>query len=272
MVAAQQNLLIDPALTGAQRRIVEAAIPRAARHRWFRSMRSSQALVQSVFGHLLAANALDSIRQVQCDLGFQPFANCGSGGSNLCLECNVTYLGEPRPTSMDIFIDGVPRVSVECKMSEQDVGNCSRPRLPPTHVEFCNGNYQLQQGRTTPCALSAIGVRYWDFVPRLFSWNVGTPPIACPLHRTYQLVRNVLAACVDSSGNLVDGIAVLMFDNRNPAWLVGGKGHTAFQQVRQSLREPHRLQMCSWQDLLAVMRRTQAHAWLTNEIQLKYGM
>ena len=37
------------------------------------------------------------------------------------------YLGEPRPTSVDVMFDGKYRVAVECKLSLPEVG--SRPRL-----------------------------------------------------------------------------------------------------------------------------------------------
>jgi hypothetical protein len=268
------NLLIDGSLNSEQRQAIRTAIPATARHRWFRSMRSSQALVQSIFGHLRATNSLDVLADLRCDRGLQPFRLCQTDGTNLFLEREVTYMGEPRPTSMDVFIDAAPRIALECKLSERDVGRCSRPRRPITDPQYCNGNYQLQLGRTAPCALSEIGVRYWDYVPRLFCWSIEPLPVACPLNRTYQLVRNVLAASVDPSGNIVDGVAVLIFDCRNPEWQSGGAGFTAFQQVRESLVEPGRLQPVSWQDILAAMRASQRPSlgWLNNEVQLKYGL
>ena len=47
----------------------------------------------------------------------------------------------------------------------------------------------------------------------------------CPLDGTYQLARNVLAACVRPDGT-VDangGHALVIYDDRNPAFLPGGE-------------------------------------------------
>ena len=37
------------------------------------------------------------------------------------MEYRVNYLGEPRPTSVDMMFDGVYRVAVEVKLSEGEV-------------------------------------------------------------------------------------------------------------------------------------------------------
>jgi hypothetical protein len=50
--AETHNVLVDPRLSMAERDTILRAIPPWKRHRWFRSMKSSQALVQSVFGTL----------------------------------------------------------------------------------------------------------------------------------------------------------------------------------------------------------------------------
>jgi hypothetical protein len=70
----------------------------------------------------------------------------------------------------------------------------------------------------------------------------------------------------------VDGFAVVIFDNRNPAWQPRGKGYIAFQQVQQSLRDRNKLQRCSWQDILVALRQESSLAWLTQELALKYGL
>ena len=53
----------DPALTKA----VLDSIPEGRRHKWFRSMKSSQALAQSVFGNLKAHRRLDCLLDVRAD-------------------------------------------------------------------------------------------------------------------------------------------------------------------------------------------------------------
>ena len=55
---AEGNLLLDLALTESERLRLIGMIPVLKRHRWFRSMTSSQALTQTVFG--LLAGTLDA--------------------------------------------------------------------------------------------------------------------------------------------------------------------------------------------------------------------
>ena len=61
----------------------------------------------------------------------------------------------------------------------------------------------------------------------------------CPLHATYQLVRNILAACVRPNAELDPAAhAVLLYDARNPEFAQGGRGDQAWQAVRGRLEEP----------------------------------
>ena len=61
---------------------------------------------------------------------------------NLKLEHNVKQLlGEPTPTSVDVFISGKYQVAIECKLAEREMGSCSRPRLPKKAKDYCDGSY-----------------------------------------------------------------------------------------------------------------------------------
>ena len=114
----------------------------AGHHKWFRSMTSSQALAQSVFANLKYHNKLGLLADLRGEDGLPPFPSNlvrpgGSGAAaQLELEYHVSYLGEPRPTSVDVMFDGNYRVAVECKLSEPDVGACSRPDLRPSDSNF----------------------------------------------------------------------------------------------------------------------------------------
>jgi hypothetical protein len=193
------------------------------------------------------------------------------------LEYEVNYLEEPRPTSVDALFDGQYRVAVECKLSESEVGSCSRPRLGPSDSNFesdhCDGTYTHQQGRRDRCALTERGIAYWRYIPKLLTWPADADMQPCPLRATYQLVRNILAACVRPNGDLDPaGHAVLLYDARNPGFAKGGKGYLAWQAVRSALKNPVLLRCCTWQELVACLRRDVELNWLTEALRSKYGL
>lgn len=150
---------------------IHAVIPRNQRHRWFRSLRSSQALAQSVFGAVRAFDRLDLLQGVSAECGRPAFFDDHQGWT-LDFEHEIRCLKEPRPTSIDVLLSGPNgRVASECKFTEQEFGTCSRPRLRPKDTNYseqhCNGNYQVQRQRRGRCSLTEIGVRYWDYLPAL---------------------------------------------------------------------------------------------------------
>lgn len=270
--SAIKNVLVDPSLRPEQVGIVHAMLPRWERHRWFQSMRSSQALVQSVFGNLRAMGLCNLLQPVQTDEGFQPFGAVTAQGPELTLERKLSTLGEPQPTSVDINVESSPHVAIECKLAEDKVGPCSRPGLGEEETDYCDGTYRQQLGRASRCALTELKIKYWEFVPQLFTWGAGEDHIPCPLRSTYQLVRNVLAASVTPQGAVTDGRAVLLYDARNPHFQPGGQGHEAYVVTKAALHEPCRLQRLTWQAVLKVLRQDHRLNWLTSEIDLKYGL
>ena len=239
---------------------IVAAIPKVERHLWFASMASSQALSQSVFGGLEATGRLQALEGLDAEDGYPAFFGSFSG-HRLKLEHAVTTLNEPRPTSLDAFLDGATRVAVEVKFTENEFGRCSRPRIPSRDARFeqdhCDGSYTRQRMRTRNCSLSERGIRYWDFVPELFAWDAGIEHRPCPLSAGYQLVRNVLAACVRADGSIDtdNAHAVIVYDNRNPAFAAGGEANRQWWLVVTALRSPRVLRRVSWQSLAAHLRQ-----------------
>lgn len=119
-------------------------------------------------------------------------------------------------------------MAVEVKFTEVEFGRCSRPRLQPSDANFerdhCDGTYTVQRRRTERCTLTQLGVRYWQYAPMLFTWDAEQDHRPCPLAATYQLVRNILAACVreDGSVDATTSHALVIYDARNPAFQPGG--------------------------------------------------
>ena len=161
----ERNILMQLGASSEHRLAVATTLPGKERHRFFGSMRSSQALAQSVFGNLIVAGKTTLLEGLETEEGLPAFFD-GIGEARLQLEYAVDHLGEPRPTSIDLWVEGSGRVTVECKFTETEFGTCSRPRLRPSDAnytrDYCNGDYLQQQGRTSRCSLTEIGVRYWQ--------------------------------------------------------------------------------------------------------------
>lgn len=273
---AAHNILIDPRASQPQRELLVNQIPPRERHRWFRSMTSSQAIAQSVFGNLKLYDCLLLLNELTDDDGSRLFGEERVSADNFFMERKVDSLGEPQPTSLDGFISGDYRVAIECKLTESEVGSCSRPQLKEKasnyEPDFCEGTYTRQRGRTSRCSLTERGVLYWRFVSEVFRWSRDTNLVPCPLYENYQLVRNILAVAVrDGSASLGRGHVVLVYDERNPAYQPGGKGYRAFEETRSALHEPGMLKRCSWQRIVQVVREKSDLQWLAELLEAKYG-
>jgi hypothetical protein len=271
------NVLMAPGISSEDHGRLLSEIPEGERHRWFRSMSSSQAIALSVFGNLKMYGFLDILNGLHDEQGRPTFGDEAITSENFRMECKVDSLGEPRPTSLDALITGKHPVAIECKLTESDVGNCSRPFLAISDSnyerDFCDGTYTVQRDRTSRCSLTEIGVKYWSHVPRIFKLTADADLSPCPLRANYQLVRNLLAVSVTSDSMPAGaGHVVLVYDERNPAFQEGGKGHIAYEETRNALLEPERLKKCSWQQIARLIREEKCLSWLVGHLEAKYGI
>lgn len=271
------NILTPPDADKKSLAAIEATLPMKERHRWFRSMKSSQSVAQSVFGNLTATGNLGLLEGLQTDQDLPAFCE-ELGTARAQLEYSVSHLGEPRPTSIDLWVDGNRRIAVECKLTEADFGTCSRPRLKQGKDknyarDHCDGSYTKQRERQSRCSLTEIGVKYWHYIPSVFDWKSNGDFDPCPLSATYQLVRNVLASCVISDG-LIDtenAHALIVYDARNPSFQAGGKANGQWKSARAALRNPGLLRSVSWQSLVEHLAETGEASWLVDQLKKKYG-
>jgi hypothetical protein len=252
--------------------LVIDSIPAGRRHKWFRSMRSSQALAQSVFGSLKAHRRLGCLLDVRADDDDAPAFGAGPiDPDGVQLEHSMgDLLKEPHPTDIDLWMSGRTVACVECTFAEEGVGECSRPRCP-THRFPCNGNCEQQPGRQYRCALAKQGVRFWSYVPQVLKWSLEEDARPCKLLAPYQLVRNILAACIENGRVNPDrGHALLVYDERNPAFRHGEPG--TFEKLRRDLHNPAMLRRCSWQAIIRVMVEHDDLTWLVEALGRKYGL
>jgi hypothetical protein len=272
--AAKNNIILNPSASTAINQQVTQAISLKDRHRWFHSMTSSQALAQSVLGNLKVYNRLYYLAALKDDSGLPVFENASFDEHSFTMEHPVKHLNEPRSTSLDALFDGDYRIAVECKLSEQKIGDCSRTKLKPKDnaykTEYCNGNYVKQMDRKARCSLTELGIKYWEYIPVLFKWSEHTDHEPCPLRLTYQLIRNILAVGVHPDG-LVSGHVVLIYDERNPSFQNGGDGNRQFDITKSALKNLALLRKCSWQNVVKLLREKEILKWLTDDLRLKYG-
>jgi hypothetical protein len=276
--AATANILLRPDDDQPTRaRVVAQVTPR---RRAFRSMVSSQALTQSVFGNLVARGRIGCLAALADDAGRPLFFADAAEVDELLLEHRVPrLLGETGPAGIDLWITGARRVVVDCTLAEAGLGVCPCPQLDSDDADFCNGSFSPDSGRGRGCALAEYGdPSCWDFLPELLGWrrNEGT---VCPLASTVQLVRGILAACV-SDGRLdcSRGHAVLIVDARNPAfgwsrWRPTGAGSRAFAAVRDALgQRGDLLRLGTWQQIAGALATDGQLGWLVDGLRRKYGI
>ncbi|MBU2577538.1 hypothetical protein KKA69_01770 [Patescibacteria group bacterium] len=255
---AQNNVIVKE-----KRDEVLATMPKEERHKWFRSMKSSQALTQSVFGNLIVLKKLELLKNIKRNNKPLFF----DGHKKVTLEYKVDYLKEERSTRVDVFFDGPHGVAVECKLTEREIGPCSTG-VKKEHG--CDGSYSEDT-----CWKTKNGVQYWKHVPELFRWTKQEYYEECPLLLNYQLIRNVLAACVkDGKASPKNGHAVLLYDESNPEFQECGKARKSFNDVRSHLKPGcgQILQECTWQEVMKALREGSELNWLTDEIYEKYGI
>jgi len=273
---ANKNVLTKPGATAEEVLAVTSMIPASGQHRWFRSMSSSQALTLSVFGNLYQGGQLGLLAGLTCDRGLNLFPP-SKLKERIILEYDVPFLDEPRRTNLDVLFPSHVPIAVECKLTEDKIGNCSRPLIKTNErkyeSEYCDGKYRVQQGRKERCSLTEQRIRYWELVPKMFHWDDNRDYDPCPLNSTYQLVRNVLSACGEDliAGRQPMGHCVLLYDERNPHFQAGGVADKAFTDVLNSLKDPAHLRRCSWQTLVNHLREKGLDDWFSDELRLKYG-
>jgi hypothetical protein len=247
-------------------------IPQSKRHLYFRSMSSSQALTQSVFAGLAAVNRLDALAGLSAEDGSPAFFERAAGYA-MELEHRVSNLHERIATSIDALFVGPTNIAVEVKFAEHEFGRCSRTRLAVDHRNYCDGSYAIQRERRERCSLSEGGIRYWEFIPDLFDWSRDQDHLSCPLEFTYQLARTVLAACVGKDGANTENVhALVVYDDRNPAFSPGGRADVQWQKATCGLRNPRVLRRVSWQTLARRLEQFRDLEWLTTALAAKYGI
>jgi hypothetical protein len=230
-----------------------------------------------VFGTLKVYGKLDVLNSLRADCGRLAFFKAAKGW-DLELEHEVTWLQEPRPTSLDALMVGPEghRIAIECKLAEGEFGRCSRtwasPRDARHATQVCDGAYRRQAGRATRCALSEIGIGYWASLPDIFDWPTDQDHDPCLFGETYQLGRNALAALAAPGG--IDRRAchvLVVYDARNPAFQPGGAATKQWEISLEAALVPGALRRISWQRVLRSLSSDPSMTNFASRLSEKYG-
>jgi hypothetical protein len=169
---------------------------------------SSQALALDVFGTIKVSNDGQAVLRMlarQCGLPDE-----GSWTMKLEWTDPKKVMGETRPTQFDAIAFGErATLIIECKFTEPG-GGCSQYDLIKegrnAGKRQCDGNYAEQVNPENDlkarCALTAKGIKYWDFIPAAFDFDRDKDFRPCPFKGdAYQWMRNVVYAnALSSSG------------------------------------------------------------------------
>ena len=196
-------------------------------------VQSSQALAIDFFGTIAQLVCRDSIfRTLGNTWGF---TSDGPWTVELERPVPAALLGEPRSTQVDVAASNSHTlIFFECKFTEGDGGSCSQPRPlvngPHKGKRQCNGNYELQRnpvnGLSRRCALTAKGVKYWEWIPRVFSIDADVDHRRCPFAGSwYQWMRNLVACAAMSEKQGQKGIFVVVY--------AGGADSVGFPMARK---------------------------------------
>jgi hypothetical protein len=160
---------------------------------------SSQALALDVFGTLRHAKSRNRI----CDhlailLGVE---TGGPWEVVLEFEDPDNLLQETHHKSqVDVVLRGNRSLIVlECKFTETSLESCSQIGKTKKGLVQCDGNYEMQVNPSNQhedfCALSGKGIRYWEYIPKVFQLPAREPHRPCPFSGAwYQWMRTLVMA------------------------------------------------------------------------------
>lgn len=100
----------------------------------------------------------------------------------------------------------------------------------------------------------------------------------CGLKRNYQIARNVMSSAINPDTQEVDGngIALLVYDARNPGFIVGGAGDSAFRgfgkRMKKALSDNEILRRTTWQAVARLLADNGGYGDLLAFLSQKYGI
>lgn len=182
-------------------------------------VQSSQALAIDFFGTIDQVTCKNEIFRAWSETW--NFSTRGNWTLELEKLIDADYLCEPRSTQVDAAAsDSRNLVFFECKFTEKDGGSCSQhkpiARGANKGLRQCNGNYELQvnpvNGLSSRCALTAKGVKYWNWIPEVMSIANDSDHRPCPFAGPwYQWMRNLVACAAIAKDTKKNALFIVVY-------------------------------------------------------------
>jgi hypothetical protein len=221
---------------------------------------SSQAMVIDVFGTIKVSPEKNTfMNRVAQKMGFT-----SSGSWEILLEWPTpkTLLREPRPTQVDAIAQNDALVILfEGKLSETEGGRCSQPepikKGRNKGVVQCNSNYELQTNpvnhQENRCALSGKGIKYWDYISKVFNIDSTQNYKPCPFAgSSYQWMRNIVLAQALSEQNKKQPVFILVYADSPQLHMARYIASEEWQQFLNLLRNNTSVKTISFQQIVAL--------------------
>lgn len=230
---------------------------------------SSQAMLCNLAGPLIVRKDLEPLR-VACEAAGIPWPTAATATFEVT-DRSVFNEESAQPTSIDLVIGGrgnSAALFVEAKLTETEFGSCS-----VFQSGDCEGMSPLSDFNL--CFLHFIKRKYWI---KMAEHGALVGPLArsplCPMATYYQFYCELLFA-LDKGGYYV-----LLYDERNPAFVRAGAGAAAGSErglwpfltslLPKELKK--RTRRVSIQAVLASIRQSGRHEDWASEFALKYGL
>ncbi len=229
-------------------------------HKHINSGKSSQALAFNLFGPIIVSNDFISLNALLAENGIIDEDICSVEFE----YSDIVIFNEKRsPTSIDIVLKNSldkPIVFIECKLTEDGFGGCSRYR-----DKKCNGMNPLN--KSNECYWETRDIHYWRKVTEHSMTELLESIEICPFAKHYQFFREFLFSVANN------GKFVLLYDQRNPVF--NDKSEQGLIQHLMKLL-PDNLKnifhTITIQDVVKKIRQSNTHDDWIDEFCVKYGI
>jgi hypothetical protein len=203
---------------------------------------SSLGIVLDVFGTLKLSMSRDRLCDALAVLLGVPAG--GPWNVEVWFEDSDNTLHElQHKTRVDVLLRGRHSlIIIDGRFAETDIRSCGRLSKTGKGLVQCNGNYSVQVNPVTRkiarCAFTGQGIRYWEYIPRVFRFAASDDYAPCPFASLlYQYLRPlVMASCLGEKLGLKPVVGFACLDRPAfPAFARLGPGSDNWTSLHQFL-------------------------------------
>lgn len=171
-----------------------------------------------------------------------------------------SLMSEIIPTQIDILFENEHHaIIIESKFKEREGGSCSQTKGTKDCEYQCDGNYKSQTNRAnrtytgkSKCALTGKGIKYWDFISTLTTFDKNETYVPCPFKgEEFQWMRNICFTEAYSKKNNKKGESYLVYYKSNKCPISKKiNDDTYLGKLKGNILNPQSFQPLAYNDLL----------------------